>query len=46
MITSLALAAWCKGELENITPDIAITHNDKKGFTEGYGISLGLRVRI
>ena len=46
MIASLALAAWCKGELENITPDISLTHDDKKGFTEGYGVSLGLRVRI
>ena len=29
-----------------ISPDIAITHDDKKDYTEGYGVSVGMRVRI
>ena len=46
MIASLAISAWCKGELAKISPDIAITHDDKKDYTEGYGVSVGMRVRI
>ncbi len=29
-----------------INPDISLTHDDKKGFNEGYGVSLGVRMRI
>ncbi|MBR3732537.1 MAG: hypothetical protein IKN25_07785, partial [Spirochaetales bacterium] len=29
-----------------ISPDIAITHDDKKDYNEGYGVSVGMRVRI
>ena len=28
------------------TPDLSITHDDKKSFNEGYGVSVGMRVRI
>ena len=46
MIASLAIAHWCKCELSEITPDISLTHDDKKGFNEGYGVSVGMRVKI
>ncbi len=29
-----------------LMPDLAITHDDKKSYTEGYGVSVGMRVRI
>jgi hypothetical protein len=32
--------------LAKITPDIAITHDDKKDYTDGYSVSVGMRVRI
>ncbi|MBQ3923222.1 MAG: hypothetical protein II707_07985, partial [Spirochaetales bacterium] len=32
--------------MKHLLPDIALTHDDKKGFTEGYGVSVGMRVRI
>ena len=46
MIASLAMSAWCKGQAAKFTPDIAIIHDDKKGYTDGYGVSIGMRVRI
>lgn len=27
-------------------PEISLTHDDKKGFNEGYGVSFGMRMRI
>ena len=46
MIASLAMYAWCKGQARKFTPDLSITHDDKKSFNEGYGVSVGMRVRI
>ena len=46
MIAAFAMSAWCKGELAKLSPDIAITHDDKQGYTEGYSVSIGMRVRI
>ncbi len=43
----LGLWAYHKQEYElNIYPDLAITHDEKKSYNEGYGVSLGMRVRI
>ena len=46
MIASLAISAWCKGEFAKLSHDISLTHDDKKDYTEGYGVSVGMRVRI
>ncbi len=27
-------------------PEVSLTHDDKKGFNEGYGMSFGMRIRI
>ena len=35
MIASLAIAHWCKGQATKFTPDISLTHDDKKSFNEG-----------
>ena len=29
-----------------VTPDITLTHDEKKGYNEGYGMSVGMRIKI
>ena len=32
--------------LAKLSPDITLTHDEKKGYNEGYGVSLGMRIKI
>ena len=47
------LGNWCykmnkmgSWAIHHLLPDISLTHDDKKDITEGYGVSVGMRVRI
>ncbi|MBP5707026.1 MAG: hypothetical protein J6W76_07045, partial [Spirochaetales bacterium] len=31
---------------EIVFPELSLVHDDKKGYNEGYSVSLGLRVKI
>ena len=45
-ISSLSVFCANRLKIDSIAPEVAITHDDKKGLNEGYGISMGMRIKI
>ncbi|MBP5450575.1 MAG: hypothetical protein J6Y01_10730 [Spirochaetales bacterium] len=45
-ISSLSIFCANRSKIDSILPEVAITHDDKKGLNEGYGVSMGMRIRI
>ena len=45
-ISSLSVFCTNKLKIDSISPEVAITHDDRKGLNEGYGVSMGMRIRI
>ena len=44
MIASLAMSAWCKGQLAKLTPELSFSHDDKKDFTEVKSFLFSLKI--
>ena len=45
-ISSLSVFCANRLKIESLSPEVALTHDDKKGLNEGYGVGLGMRIKI
>ena len=46
LISAISIKSVNQKKYLSVSPDIAITHDDKKGIDEGYGVKVGLRIAL